>query len=131
MRLRTRRFKRAFGLFSAQRSIASAPSPGASSLTLLPGQSAPGDIIAGVDDGLYLTTLMGFGFNATTGDYSRGAAGFWIRNGELAFPVTEITVSANFDDLWKGVDAVGDDLDTRSSVQNPSFRVGSMMIAGS
>ena len=52
---------------------------------------------------------MGFGFNAVTGDYSQGAGGFWIENGELAFPVTEITVSANFDALWKRVDAVGDD----------------------
>ena len=55
---------------------------------------------------------MGFGFNAVTGDYSQGAGGFWIENGARAFPVSEITISANFDDLWKGVDAVGDDPDT-------------------
>ena len=62
---------------------------------------------------------MGFGFNGVTGDYSQGAGGFWIENGERAYPVTEITVSANFDDLWKGIDAVGDDLDTRSSTPVP------------
>ncbi len=84
-----------------------------------------------IDRGLYVTDLMGFGFNPVTGDYSQGAGGFWIERGERAFPVTEITVSANFDELWKGIDAVGDDLDTRSSVQCPTFRVSSMMIAGS
>ena len=62
---------------------------------------------------------MGFGFNPVTGDYSQGAAGFWIERGERAFPVSEITVSANFDHLWKGIDAIGDDLDTRGSVQTP------------
>jgi len=65
-----------------------------------------------------------------TGDFSQGAAGFWIDKGELAFPVSEVTISANFDDLWKGIDAVGDDLDTRSSVQSPSFRVAKVTVAG-
>ena len=73
---------------------------------------------------------MGFGFNGVTGDYSQGAGGFWIEKGERAFPVSEITISANFDDLWKGIDAVGDDLDTRSSLQCPSFRVARMTVAG-
>jgi PmbA protein len=84
-----------------------------------------------IDRGLYVTDLMGFGFNGVTGDYSQGAGGFWIERGERAYPVTEITVSANFDELWKGIEAVGDDPDTRTSVQCPSFRVSSMMIAGS
>ena len=74
--------------------------------------------------------MMGFGFNAVTGDFSRGAGGFLIENGELARPVSEITIGANFDDLWKGIDAVGDDLDLRSSTACPTFRVGKMMIAG-
>ncbi len=73
---------------------------------------------------------MGFGFNGVTGDYSQGAAGFWIEKGERVFPVSEITISANFDDLWKGIDAVGDDLDARSSVQCPSLRVAKMTVAG-
>ncbi len=83
-----------------------------------------------LERGLYVTDLMGFGFNGVTGDYSQGAAGFWIERGERAFPVSEITISANFDDLWKGIDALGDDLDTRSSIQCPTFRVGKMTVAG-
>ena len=59
---------------------------------------------------------MGFGFNGVTGDFSQGAGGFWIEKGERVHPVSEITISANFDDLWKGIDALGDDPDTRSSV---------------
>jgi PmbA protein len=80
--------------------------------------------------GLYVTSMMGFGFNPVTGDFSRGAQGFWIENGELTFPVSEITVSANFDDLLKRIDLVGDDLDLRSSTACPTFRVAKMMIAG-
>jgi len=75
--------------------------------------------------------MMGFGFNAVTGDYSQGATGFWIEGGARAYPVGEITISSSFDELWKGIDALGDDLDARSSVQCPSFRVSRMMIAGS
>jgi PmbA protein len=85
---------------------------------------------ANVAQGLYVTELMGFGFNPVTGDFSQGAAGFWIENGERAFPVSEITISVNFDDLWKGIDAVADDLDTRSSVQCPTFRVARVTVAG-
>ena len=84
-----------------------------------------------LEQGLYVTDLMGFGFNSVTGDYSQGANGFWIEKGERAFPVSEITISASFDDLWKGIDALGSDLDTRSSVQCPTFRVGKMTVAGS
>jgi PmbA protein len=74
---------------------------------------------------------MGFGFNPVTGDYSQGAAGFWIERGERTFPVSEITVSAkSFDVLWKGIDAIGDDLDTRGSVQTPTIRVANMTVAG-
>jgi PmbA protein len=115
---------------SASRGIGGSPHVGVSNLILRPGKTPAADLEK-IDRGLYVTDLMGFGFNGVTGDYSQGAGGFWIERGERAFPVTEITVSANFDALWKGVEAVGDDLDTRSSVQCPSFRVASMMIAGS
>jgi PmbA protein len=74
--------------------------------------------------------MMGFGFNAVTGDFSRGAAGFWIENGELTFPVSEVTISLNVDELWQRVDAVGDDLDLRTSTAAPTIRVGKMTIAG-
>ena len=115
---------------SAARGIGGSPHVGVSNLILRPGRT-PAAELERVDRGLYVTDLMGFGFNAVTGDYSQGAGGFWIERGERAYPVTEITVSANFDEVWKRVDAVGDDLDRRSSVQCPTFRVSEMMIAGS
>jgi len=115
---------------SAARGIGGSPHVGVSNLILRAGRTPAADLEE-IDRALYVTDLMGFGFNSVTGDYSQGAGGFWIERGERAYPVTEITVSANFDELWKGIDAVGDDLDTRTSVQCPSFRVASMMIAGS
>ncbi|HVZ87888.1 MAG TPA: metallopeptidase TldD-related protein [Polyangia bacterium] len=115
---------------SASRAIGGSPHVGISNLILRPG-TTPAPELERLERGLYVTDLMGFGFNAATGDYSQGAGGFWIEKGERAFPVTEITVSLAFDDLWKRVDAVGADLDTRSSVQCPTFRVSEMMIAGS
>ena len=95
------------------------------------GTTPAAEIVKSVDRGLYVTEMMGFGFNPTTGDFSRGAAGFWIEDGVKKFPVSEITISANFDDLWKRVDAVGDDLDQRSSTASPTLRVSAMTIAGS
>ncbi len=114
---------------SAGRGIGGGPHVSTSNLILRAGRT-PAAELEKLDRGLYVTDLMGFGFNAVTGDYSQGAAGFWIERGERAFPVSEITISANFDDLWKGVDALGDDLDTRSSVQTPTFRVAKMTVAG-
>ena len=115
---------------SAGRGVGGGPHVTTSNLILRPGRT-PAAELERLPRGLYVTDLMGFGFNAVTGDYSQGASGFWIENGERAFPVSEITISANFDDLWKGVDAVGDDPDKRSSIQVPSFRVAKMTIAGS
>jgi PmbA protein len=115
---------------SAARGIGGGPHVSISNLILRPGQT-PAAALEKLDRGLYVTDLMGFGFNAVTGDYSQGAAGFWIEGGARAYPVGEITISSNFDELWKGIDALGDDLDARSSVQCPSFRVSRMMIAGS
>jgi len=86
--------------------------------------------VLSVERGLYVTDLMGFGFNPVTGDFSRGAAGFLIERGALTRPVTEVTVSANFDDLWKSIDAVADDLDLKTSTACPTFRVARMTIAG-
>jgi PmbA protein len=115
---------------SAARGIGGGPHVSISNLIMRPGTTLAAELER-LDRGLYVTELMGFGFNAVTGDYSQGATGFWIEGGARAYPVGEITISANFDALWKGVDAVGDDLDARSSVQVPSFRVSRMMIAGS
>jgi PmbA protein len=115
---------------SAGRAVGGGPHVTTSNLILRPG-ATPAAELERLPRALYVTDLMGFGFNGVTGDYSQGAGGFWIEGGERVFAVSEITVSANFDDLWKRVDALGDDLDTRSSVQTPSMRVTSMMIAGS
>jgi PmbA protein len=114
---------------SAGRGVGGGPHVTTSNFILRAGRTAPADIEK-LDQGLYVTDLMGFGFNSVTGDYSQGANGFWIEKGERAYPVSEITISASFDDLWKGIDALGSDLDTRSSVQCPTFRVSRMTIAG-
>jgi PmbA protein len=88
------------------------------------------EIVAKTERGLYVTEMMGFGFNAVTGDFSRGAAGFWIENGELTHAVSEVTISLNLDELLKRVDFVGSDLDWKSSTVTPTLRVSSMTIAG-
>jgi PmbA protein len=114
---------------SAGRGIGGSPHVTTSNFILRAGKT-PARQLEQVDRALYVTELMGFGFNAVTGDFSQGAGGFWIEKGERVHPVSEITISANFDDLWKGIDAIGDDPDTRSSVVSPSFRVSRMTIAG-
>ena len=81
-------------------------------------------------EGLIVTELMGQGVNLVTGDYSRGASGFWVENGEIAYPVQEVTVAANLADLFKGVRAIGDDIDTRGVIRCGSVLVESMMVAG-
>ncbi len=95
------------------------------------GKESAESILKGTARGLYVTEMMGFGFNAVTGDFSRGAAGFWIENGEFAYPASEATISLNFRDLWDRVDAIGSDLDLRSSVACPTLRIGRMTVAGS
>jgi PmbA protein len=101
-----------------------------SNFILSPGSDSRESIIRGTKRGLYVTEMMGFGFNPVTGDFSRGASGLWIEDGELTFPVSEVTISLNVDDLWKRIDAVGSDLDLRTSTASPTFRVAKMTIAG-
>jgi PmbA protein len=114
----------------AGRGVGGAPHVTTSNFILQAGKTKAADIVTSIERGLYVTEMMGFGFNAVTGDFSRGAGGFLIEKGKLAQPVSEITVSANFNDLLRDVDAVGDDLDLRSSTACPTFRVARMMIAG-
>jgi PmbA protein len=102
-----------------------------SNFILQPSQQSRDEIVRSTGSGLYVTELMGFGFNSLTGDFSRGASGFWIENGELAFPVSEITISGNLDTMLKSIDAVGNDLDMRTATCAPTFRIGAMTIAGS
>ncbi|MEO8876346.1 MAG: metallopeptidase TldD-related protein, partial [Polyangiaceae bacterium] len=103
---------------------------GTTNFVLSAGTDSNEAIIKGTKSGLYVNEMMGFGFNAVTGDFSRGASGFWIENGELTYPVSEVTISLNIDDLWKSIDAVGSDLDMRTSVVSPTIRVAKMTIAG-
>jgi PmbA protein len=103
---------------------------GSSNFHLLAGDMTPEDLLKGTKRGLFVTSMMGFGFNAVTGDFSRGASGFWVENGELAFPVSEVTISLNLDTLLKRIDAVANDLDPKTSIACPTFRVSSMTLAG-
>ena len=97
---------------------------------LQPGSMSPEALLAGTPRGFYVTEMMGYGFNAVTGDFSRGASGFWIEGGERTYPVNEVTISLNLDELLKRIDAVADDLDLRTSVATPTFRVSAMTVAG-
>jgi PmbA protein len=94
------------------------------------GESDPQQIMSEVKDGLYLTGLMGFGVNPTTGDISKGAHGIWIENGQLAYPVEEINVSGNIKDIMRDIDAVGSDLEWRAGSATPTIRVSKMMVTG-
>lgn len=104
--------------------------PSTSNFILSPGPLSREELIASTERGLYVTEMMGFGFNAITGDYSRGASGFWIENGKLTFPVSEVTVSSNLDAMLKNIDAVANDLELKTSTAAPTFRVSKMTIAG-
>ncbi|MCX6632283.1 MAG: metallopeptidase TldD-related protein [Candidatus Solibacter sp.] len=94
------------------------------------GVQSPEEIIAGIPNGFYVTELMGFGVNVVTGDYSRGAAGLWIRNGELAFAVSEVTIAGNLNDMLPGIEAIGSDLEFRGSVAAPTIKMGEMTVGG-
>ncbi len=115
---------------SAGRGIGGLPYISSGNLIIEPGDTSPDDIIGAIDDGLYLTTLMGFGINYTTGDFSRGAAGIWIRNGELAEPVQEVNVSGNLLDMFQRIDAVGSDAQWFGGVSAPTIRMSRMTVSG-
>ena len=82
-----------------------------------------------IDSGLYVTEMIGMGVNGVTGDYSRGAGGTWIDKGELAFPVTELTIAGNLKDMFKAI-AAADDLDLRYGIDAPTLRIDGMTVAG-
>jgi PmbA protein len=103
---------------------------GAGNLYLLAGTESPEEILKSVGTGFYVTSLMGFGANVVTGDYSRGASGLWIENGELTFAVEEVTISGNLREMLRNITAVADDLVFRGSVASPTLRVDGMTVAG-
>ena len=115
---------------NASRGLAGAPGIGAGNLYLEPGTLSPEEIIASIPAGLYVTSLMGFGVNMVTGDYSRGATGLWIENGQLTYAVEEITTAGNLADMLRNVTAIGNDLVFRGSVASPTLRIDGMTIAG-
>ncbi len=115
----------------ASRGLAGAPGIGGGNYFLEPGMLTPEQIIADVPNGLYVLSTMGFGVNLVTGDYSQGASGLWIENGELAYAVEEITIAGNLKDIFRNVAAIGNDLEFRSSGAVPTVRIEGMTIAGS
>jgi PmbA protein len=115
---------------NAHRSYGSLPSVGPTNLYIEPGEISKEDLIKSVDKGLFLTRIMGSGVNLVTGDVSWGASGIWIENGELAYPVEGITIAGNLLKLWKNIDSIANDLEWRSNVVSPSFRVSEIMIGG-
>jgi PmbA protein len=115
---------------NASRGLAGTPGIGAGNLYLEPGRLTPEAIIADTPTGLYVTSLMGFGTNIVTGDYSRGATGLWIENGQLTHAVEEVTIAGNLADMLMNVTAIGNDLVFRGAVASPTLRIDSMTIAG-
>ena len=115
---------------NASRGLAGAPGVGAGNLYLKPGTLTPEEMIGDVKAGLYVTGLMGFGVNTVTGDYSRGATGLWIDNGELTHAVEEVTIAGNLAEMLRNVTAIGNDLVFRGAVASPTLRIDGMTIAG-
>ena len=115
---------------NAARGLAGAPGVGCGNLYLQPGNMTKEQILGEVKAGLYVTSLMGFGTNMVTGDYSRGATGLWIENGQLTHAVEEITVAGNLAEMLRNVTAIGNDLRFRGSVASPTLRIDGMTIAG-
>ncbi|MEE8351831.1 MAG: metallopeptidase TldD-related protein [Rhodospirillales bacterium] len=113
----------------ASRGTSSPPSPSTTNLYMQAGSLSPEELMADIKDGLYISELMGMGVNGVTGDYSRGASGFWIENGTLAYPVNEVTIAGNLTDMFAHITAA-DDLEFRYGTNAPTLRVDGMTVAG-
>jgi PmbA protein len=113
----------------AQRGVSSTPSPGASNLHLAAGSKSPDELIADIEDGFYITDMIGMGVNLVTGDYSRGASGFWIEKGERTYPVSEVTIAGHLSDMFASL-VPANDLVFRYGTNAPTLRVEGMTVAG-
>jgi PmbA protein len=113
----------------AARGTSSPPSPSATNLWIEAGATTPQELIADIKSGFYVTEMMGMGVNGVTGDYSRGAAGFWIDNGAIAFPVSEMTVAGNLKDMFLRLRAAND-LEFKAGIDAPTLRIDDMTVAG-
>lgn len=114
---------------NASRSASSPPSPKPANFYMLPGEKTVDELIAGIDEGFFVTQMMGSGGNPVTGDYSRGARGFWIEKGKIAYPVSEMTIAGNLRDMWMNMEAAND-LSYRYGVDAPTIRIDGMTVAG-
>jgi PmbA protein len=114
----------------AARGTGGPPSPSATNLYLEAGKLSVKELIADIRQGFYVTELMGMGVNSVTGDYSRGAAGFWIENGEIAFAVSEVTIAGNLKDMFARL-VPANDLEFRHGMNAPTVRIDGLTLAGS
>jgi PmbA protein len=115
---------------NASRGLTGNAGIGHGNLFLEKGVKSPAEIIASIPNGFYVTELMGFGVNVVTGDYSRGAAGLWIRNGELAFPVSEVTIAGKLQQMFLDLAEIGSDLEFRGSTAAPTLMIPEMTVGG-
>jgi PmbA protein len=113
----------------AQRGVSSPPSPGPTNLHLAAGSISPEALIADIEDGFFVTELIGMGVNQVTGDYSRGASGFWIENGRRSYPVSEVTIAGNLIDMF-GTLVPANDLEFRYGTNSPTVRIEGLTVAG-
>lgn len=115
---------------NASRSVGENPTVGTTNLFLSPGTASPEEILKSTKRGLLVTELIGFGVNMVTGDYSRGAVGFWIENGEIVHPVEEVTIAGNLKNMFNDIEMIGNDLVFRGRTASPTVKLRKMMVAG-
>ena len=113
-----------------RRGTSSPPSPGTSNLYMDAGAVTPEDLMSDIEYGFYVTELIGMGVNPVTGDYSRGAAGFWIENGKITYPVSELTIAGTLKDMFKAL-TPANDLEFRYGINAPTVRIDGLTVAGS
>jgi PmbA protein len=113
----------------AARGVSSSPSPSPTNLHLEAGTQTPQALIADIEDGFYVTDLIGMGTNLVTGDYSRGASGLWIERGELTYPVSEVTVAGHLNDIFASL-TPANDLEFRYGTNAPTVRLEGLTVAG-
>jgi PmbA protein len=116
---------------NASRGITGNAGIGNGNFFLEAGTQSPEEIIRSVKNGFYVTELMGFGVNVVNGDYSRGAVGLWIENGELAYPVSEVTIASTLQQMLEGIEAIGNDLQFRGAMASPTILIREMTVSGS
>ena len=113
----------------AQRGVSSAPSPGSYNVHMTPGKATPAELMSDIKEGFYITELIGSGVNSVTGDYSRGAGGFWIENGKISYAVSEVTIAGHLLDMFKSL-TPANDLEFKYGVNAPTVRIEGLTVAG-